>query len=163
MAGFFPFSLTNGLMSSPTPTAPVQQDLLSYTGDGSVQNSRYINPLTNDFQLNSNHQLLGQNATDQSVLLTLTTTFNSSSVNGLGNNFGSVKLIGNNIRTQMTNILNQALGSLIANGNIIVKDVQIIPTNNNSVGVSFTYYNQSVNANRTIQFTQQNGLNLLNG
>ena len=163
MSGYFPFSLSNGLMGPVIPTPPVQQDLLDYSGTGKVQSARYINPLTMDFEVNTdNGQLLGQNATDQSVILALTTTFGSSSVLGLGNNFSSIPTIGADITSQMTKVLNQALNSLVQNGNIILQNVQVFQTAPSTVAVSFTYYNQSLNVNQTVQFTIQNGV-MVNG
>ena len=159
MSGYFPFTLTNGLMSPVAPTAPNRQDLIDYAGSGVIQSARYINPQTQDFQLNeSNGQFLGQNAVDQSVLLALQTTFNSSNVNGLGNNFGSIKLIGQNITSQMNNALNQCLGSLIASGNIVLGTVTVTQTGQNQMNISFNYYNQSTGSNVPLNMSMNNGV-----
>jgi hypothetical protein len=160
MSGYFPFSLQHGLMSSPTLTPPVYQDLVDYQGSGKIQSARYINPLTNDFEIcSSNGQFMGENAIDQSVLMALTNTFNSTSVLGLGNQFGSVKLIGPNTVNALTNILTQCLGSLIANNSIVLGPVNIMQTDQGTMAISFSYYNQSLGVTQNVSFTQQNGAN----
>jgi hypothetical protein len=158
---YFPFSLQHGLMTQPALTPPVYQDLLDYQGSAIVQGARYINPLTNDFELcSSNGQFMGQNAIDQSVLLALATTFNSSSVLGLGQNFGAVKLIGPNAVNLLTNILTQCLGSLISNNSIVLGNVSITQPYPTTMAISFQYYNQSLGVTQTVNFTQQNGSNV---
>ena len=95
---------------------------------------------------------------DQSVLLALQTTFNSSNVNGLGNNFGSIKLIGQNITSQMNNALNQCLGSLIASGSIVLGTVTVTQTGQNQMNISFNYYNQSTGSNVPLNMSMNNGV-----
>jgi hypothetical protein len=157
MSGFFPQSLSNGIIPQ-TISQANQQDLISFTGSNQVESARYINPLTQDFELNSNGQFLGMNATDQSVYLALLTTFNSSSVSGLGQTFGSVPVIGTNINLQMQNILNQCLSALVQNNLIVIQSVSVTQPGQNTMSVSFTYFNQSLGSAVTTNFTLNNGI-----
>lgn len=155
----FPFNLSNNLLSDPQISVPNRQDLLDFQGTNKVQSARYINPNTRDFELNStNGQFFGQNATDQSVLLALTTTLNSSTVSGLGQNFQSIKTIGPNIIIQITNLLNQILQPLIQSSAITLEDINVRQIGLNSVAISFSYFNLSLSVNTTVSFTTTNGV-----
>lgn len=156
----FPFTLTQNLVPSPPVQAPNRQDLLDYKGSGQVQSARYINPSTKDFELNgSNGQFFGENATDQSVLFALATSFNSSSVLNLGNNYNRLTLpvIGPFINQQMTNLLYQCLGSLVPDY-IAIQDVDVTQVGQNAMQISFTYLNLSSGQSPNITWTTNNGI-----
>lgn len=160
MAGYFPFSLQNNLVLPPAVSLPSQQDLLDIQGTGVVQSARYINPATRDFELNTNGQFFGMNAVDQSVGFALLTTFNSSSVPGLGQTFGRQwnPLIGVNLTSQMTQTLNAALQTLINNGLITLGTITVTNPSQGVVQVQFTYFNNTVKQNTTVNFTLNNGV-----
>lgn len=156
---YFPFGLQHGLIPPPTLQSTNGQDLLDYQGSGKVQSARYINPLTQDFELGVNGKYLGENATDQSVMLALLTTFNSSSVQGLGNNINrrTVPTIIPSTPLQLKNLLNQCLGGLVSLGFIILGNVSVTQTFNTTMAISFTYYNVSLQQSQTVNFTYRNG------
>jgi hypothetical protein len=156
----FPFDWKNGLQPFVRPQPTQRQDQKDFSGSSFVQGSKYINPLTNDFQINSDGTYVGMNTTDQSVLMALFNTFNATSVANLGNNYNrqTILVIGPFITQQMTNVLQQALGTLI-NGNFIsVVNVVVSQTGQNQMSISFTYYNNSIAANSEISFSLVNGV-----
>lgn len=157
---YFPFSLTNGLTPPPQPQSTNGQDLLDFQGSGKVQSSRYINPLTQDFELGSNGKYLGENATDQSVFLALLTTFNTTSVLGIGNNINrrTVPTIVPGTKIQLQNLINQCLGPLVQGGFIIMGNLRVQQTDYTTMAISFTYFNISLQSNQTINFTYRNGI-----
>ena len=148
----FPFNLNNGLSTPPINVPPDRRDLLDYNGSNTIQSSRYINPETHDFEVSSDNLLQGMNAVNQQVLLAVNTTFNTSVLNGFGQDFSSIKIITPNIRNQVLSVLNQALSNLINNGLISIETVSI---NNNAYGqisVNFNYVNNTTGVSTPIQF-----------
>lgn len=153
----FPFDLRSNL-TLPTTTAPVSQpDLQDYLGTGVLQNARYIDPLTQDFVLSSEGHYLGINGVDQAVQLSLLTTFNSSSVPTLGNQFGSILMITSAIRYQIESQINTAMALLLNDNSITLSPISITLPNPGQVLVSFTYVNNTIkspgNGAQTVQFS----------
>lgn len=95
-----------------------------------VQNSRYINPTTKDYELSPNGNIKGMSGIQQLVLLALTTDLGSSSQTNLGNLLSSIKVIGPATKTNATNFVSSALSNLINNNQISLEkvDVQIQST-----------------------------------
>lgn len=158
MSGIFPITILTGLDIPANPTN-IAQDLLDFTGNGAVQGSRYINPTTKDFVLDANGKYKGMNATDQSVWLALSTSFNSSSVPGLGNNINrtTVPVITPMLNNQMTSLITQCLSSLIANGFIRLGPISVSQTSTNEVLITFTYFNVSLGQTQPLSFTFNGG------
>ena len=110
----FPYGIsiinTGPLVNPPQPL----KDLIDQNNQ--IQSARVINPITQDYELNSNGTFVGQSVVQTSVYLALFTTFNSSAVSGLGNQFLTLGVITPNIEKRIYNLTQQALSSLINQG-----------------------------------------------
>ena len=160
----FPYSLQVGL-ASPQPNLPFNRvDLLSYTGNNVVQSSRYINPLTKDFEVSANNHLQGMNAIDQSVFLAINNSLNSSAQLGQGQGFITRGLIPANgvtgaqnlqqLTQQMTLLLNQCLSFQLSNQQITITSVVVAYNSGGQIQLQFVYINNS----NTQQVQQQYNL-----
>jgi hypothetical protein len=153
MSAPFPFSLYRGI-TTPQPNNPIdRRDLLDYNGSNIIQNSRYINPLTRDFEVSPTNLLQGQNAVDQQVLLALNTTFNSSAQAGFGQSISSTKLITSDIQNQITNSVQQTLSTLISGNYINIQSVLVNANNDlGQVNISVSYNNNTLGTTPTVSF-----------
>ena len=148
----FPYSLFKGLQA-PQPNSPIdRRDLLNYTGDNTIQSSRYIDPATGDFVVSSTNHFEGMNAIEQAVLLAVNTTFGSSAQPGFGQNFLSPKLITNNVPSQMTTLLQQCLADLIANKQITLQQVTVTNNDIGQVSIQFVYNNNTIGTTASLSF-----------
>lgn len=151
----FPYDLYRGL-SAPQPNFPIdRRDLLNYTGDNTIQSSRYINPLTRDFEVSSTNHFVGQNAIEQSVLLAINTTFNTSAQPAFGQNFGAIKTITPQIQSQVFATIQQALGTLIQNKQITLRSLNFNNNGYGQISVQFTYNNNTLGTTTPVSFILQ--------
>jgi hypothetical protein len=151
----FPYDLFRGI-SAPQSNSPIdRRDLLNYTGDNTIQSSRYINPLTRDFDVSVTNHLQGQNAVEQAVMLAINTTFNSSSQTAFGQNFGAIKLITPQIQSQVSATVQQALGQLIQNKQITLRTIQFVNNGLGQISVQFSYNNNTLGTTATQSFILQ--------
>jgi phage gp46-like protein len=141
----FPYGIqqinTGPLVNSPN----LPNDLTDVNNQ--VQSARVINPVTQDYELNSNGTFTGQSAIQTSVYLALFTVFNSSAVSGLGVQFNSIKVITPNINKQIFNVVQQALASLINQGLCILVSCN---TTNQANGQLAVQVDWQVPANATV-------------
>lgn len=154
----FPFSLSSGLAPPIVPTIPNLGCLLSYTGNNTIQTARYIDPITQDFVVGNNGQLLGMNYIDQEVQLALNTQFNSSVLSGFGQNFLSPKVVANDpvaLTNQMTSLVQQCLQYQISNNSITVGAITASQISSGVVVVQFNYVNNVINQNISYSFLVQ--------
>lgn len=151
----FPYSIYKGIQA-PQQNSPIdRRDLLNYTGNNTIQSSRYINPLTRDFEVSLTNHLQGMNAVEQSVMLAVNTTFGTSVQANLGQAFLSPKLITTAVQKQMRALLEQCLSFQIQNNQITLQTVLI---NNNDIGqvsIQFTYSNNTLGTTAEMQFLLQ--------
>ena len=151
----FPYDMYRGI-SAPQSNFPIdRRDLLDYNGNNIIQSARYINPLTRDFEVSSTNHLEGQNAVEQAVVLAINTTFNSSAQPAFGQNFGLIKLITPQIQTQVSNTVQQALGTLIKNGQITLQSIQYTNNGLGQISVQFTYNNNTIGNTAQMSFILQ--------
>jgi len=147
------YPLPYGLsLIQPTIAAPNTTDLLDFQGSGSVQTARYINPLTQDFELTDNATYQGMNSVEQEVQLALLTTFDSSSVLNFGQNFSSVKVITPYITSQMINLLNQCLSYQIQNNLITIYNATVTSNQFGQVFISFSFTNNTAGTQTEVIF-----------
>jgi phage gp46-like protein len=114
---------TSPLVNPPQPL----KDLIDQNNQ--IQSSRVINPITQDYELNSNGTFVGQSVVQTSVYLALFTTFNSSAVSGLGNQFLTLGVITPNIEKKVFNLTQQALASLINQGLVALVSCSVSAVN----------------------------------
>lgn len=107
----FPFGLQT-INTGPIVNSPIVPPSLT-DQNNQIQSARVINPVTGDYELNSNGTFMGCPAIQTEVYLALFTTLNSSCVSGLGVAFNSIKIITPNINKQVFSVVQQALASLI--------------------------------------------------
>lgn len=154
----FPYDLYRGI-SAPQTNFPIdRRDLLNYTGDNTIQSARYINPLTRDFEVSSTRHFQGQNAVEQAVLLAINTTFNTSAQPAFGQNFGAIKLVPTNVNqlnSAVTSTIQQALGTLIQNKQITLRDVQVVNNGLGQIAIQFTYNNNTLGTTTPVSFIMQ--------
>lgn len=101
---------------------------------------------------------MGQNAVEQAVTLAINTTFNSSAQPAFGQNFGAIKLVP--ISTQQLNskvsaTVQQALGTLIQNKQITLRDIQIHNNGLGQISVQFSYNNNTLGNTASMSFILQ--------
>jgi hypothetical protein len=80
---------------------------------GKSGNTRFIDPLTKDYQFNEQGYAVGGNGIQQLVYLAILTVKNSSVIKDFGQGFTSVKTLGSNYKTLITNEVNNALSDLV--------------------------------------------------
>lgn len=147
-----PFSVSLQPMQPNVPN--LGRDLLNYTGNNQVQGARYIDPITRDFVV-QNGFYVGQNATEQQVILAINTTFNSSIQANFGQNFLYNSPLINNaaiLQTQITASLNQCLNNLIQNNKIVLGEITIVNNGNGQVQVKFIFTNNSLGTQHNASF-----------
>jgi hypothetical protein len=148
----FPYSLYRGI-SQPQQNIPIdRRDLLNYTGDNSIQSARYINPITQDFEVSSTNHFQGMNAVEQSVRLAIITTFNSSAQLGFGQNFRSIKVITPFIKNKIISVINNALNFQIQNNQIVIGTIVFSNNQNGQISVQFTYTNLTLGNEANLSF-----------
>jgi hypothetical protein len=137
----------------PTVGITIPLDLYDYQNQGFIQTSRYINPITRDFNVSSDgYTLEGMNFVEQGVILAITTTINSSAVQSFGQGFTSIKLITPQINSIVANTLNNALAPLV-NANLIkITSFSVINNQYGQLQVSFVYTNNTVGTSNPITF-----------
>jgi hypothetical protein len=119
----FPFNLYTNLITSPVPATAAVPDLVD-PNTGVIQQVRYINPITQDYEISPTGHLYGMNSIQQQVTLSILTTFGSA-VAPIGQTFLSTKTITSNIQNQMTTAVQSALANLINSGAITLNNVSI--------------------------------------
>jgi hypothetical protein len=148
----FPYNLLSGLQP-PQPNYPIdRRDLLDYQGSNSIQSARYIDPITKDFVVSSTNHFEGMNAVEQSVMLAINTTFNTSAQRGLGQNFLSPKFVSNQIQTQMEALLQSCLAYQIQNNQITLLNVQIMDNGFGQIAIQFAYTNNTLGTTAAVSF-----------
>jgi phage gp46-like protein len=114
----FPYGIQQ-INTGPIVNSPIIPNDLTDVNNH-VQSARVINPVTQDYELNSNGTFTGCPAIQTEVYLALFTTLNSSCVNGLGVGFNRIKVITPNINKQVFSAVQQALASLISQGLLVL-------------------------------------------
>jgi phage gp46-like protein len=122
---------------------PDRRDLVSTNNQ--VQTARVIDPVTQDYVLNSNGLFQGQSTVQTSVYLALFTTFNSSAVSGLGNKLKSVKVITPNIISQLQSVVMQALASLTSQGLVQLVSCNVLNIGSGNVIVTVNFLDLTIN------------------
>ena len=119
----FPF--TWNFAADPLPQPLDNTDLVDYFNGSFIDGSRYINPITMDYELQENGCYVGMDATDQRVYMALFTTFNDSVVPNFGNNLTSMKMVLPNTNNQATLLVNQCLSPMVIDGSITIISIQV--------------------------------------
>jgi hypothetical protein len=133
------FPITTNLAPDPIPVAPNRSEYVNYQNKSIINNSRYIDPLTNDFVLQSNGHFVGMNGIQQQVALATTTLLNSSAVSGFGLNLASIKVITPNIQKQVLSLLNAALVNLVDSNQIRINSAAVTQTGIGQISVVFSW------------------------
>lgn len=147
----FPFNLLTNLLPN-TVVIPDNRDLLNVNNDNTIQNARYINPQTADYEQSADNHLVGENAVDQQVLMILNTSFNTAFVQSFGQNFRSIKMINSGTVAQAATLLSQSLSVLLNNGSITLQNVSITTDAFGQVNINFSYTNNTLGIQKSINF-----------
>jgi hypothetical protein len=133
----FPFDLYNNLIASPVPAASIIPDLVD-PNTGVVQSVRFINPITQDYEVSPDGHLYGMNSVQQQVSLSLLTTFGSA-VAPIGQSFLSIRTVTPAIQQQMTSAVQTCLANLVNSGAITITNVTVtvVPGGQVQMQVSF--------------------------
>jgi phage gp46-like protein len=140
----FPYSI-NQINNQPLTNPPVPViDLVSSSNQ--VSSARVIDPITQDYVLNENGTFQGQSASQTAVYLALLTILNSSAVYGQGVDFTSISVITPNINARVTNVVQQALMSLINQGLVALVSCQVVQTGQSILSVQVDWQDLTVNS-----------------
>lgn len=155
----FPYDLFRGL-SQPQTNFPIdRRDLLNYTGDNTIQSSRYINPITHDFEVSSTNHFVGQNAVEQSVTLALNTTFNSSAQLGFGQSLPvNIRLVPTDpgqLSAAIFASVQQTLATPIQNKQITIQDISYVNNGNGQISVRVAFHNNTLGTTASVSFILQ--------
>ena len=143
----FPYSIQQ-INTGPIVNSPIiPNDLTNINNQ--VQSARVINPVTQDYELNSNGTFTGCPAIQTEVYLALFTTLNSSCVSGLGSALNSIRIITPNINKQVFSAVQQALASLISQGLLVLLGCFTTVVGDSQISVQVNW--QVPNANSTGQ------------
>lgn len=145
----FPF----GLALTLPPPLPVPSRIdLKDPAQGTVSSARRIDPISRDFALQNNGLYQGMNEVEQIVLLSISTTFNSSALQNFGQNFGSVKVISPYIKKQISSLLNQCLGTLLAANLITLSAISVTADQLGRVFLNFSFTNTTLKTTTPVHF-----------
>lgn len=148
-----PFPYSMGFITE-TPINNQAQKLNDLAdANNQLQSARVINPLTQDYEINANGSFIGQSVVQTSVYLALFTTLNSSAVYGMGNDLYNVKIIGNNIQTQVKNIVERALGSLVSQGLVAFVNCTVTQIASSAINVDVHWIDLTINSAGQRSFT----------
>jgi len=152
----FPTSIN--LLGQPLPAPAAEIDLENYFNNNVVEDSRYIDPITGDYALQSNGMFYGMPSVEQRVYRCLFTTFNSSSVPGFGDDLGSLQLLTPNIDNQVANLVNSCLSDVVNDGSISIRSINVQPisANNSNVAPGQLSISVSYVDNQAAQVKQSN-------
>jgi len=107
-AGLSSFGTSYAGYGTPTTTNPVNKTIL-IGNQGIAGQTRYINPITSDYEFNANGRIVGGNGIQQMVYLALLTVKGSSAMTELGQSFTKIQVLGSNYLTFVKNEVNAAL------------------------------------------------------
>lgn len=137
MIPLFPLGINLGPIVN--VVAPNRKEYVDYQNNSIIDGSRYINPNTNDFELQANGHFVGMPSIQQEVLLAVETVYNSSVMSNFGLDFGSIKIITPNIQKQVLSLFNNALSFLISTNKIRLNSVQTTQTGQSQVSSIFSW------------------------
>jgi hypothetical protein len=105
---------------------------------GSPVDSRFIDPETRDYVIDSLGRTQGMSAVSQAVFLCLLTTLGSSAVATLGSRLSEVKTIDNGTVSKVQSLVSLALSELISSGTIALIGTDVT-TNSKGIGIVVTW------------------------
>ena len=151
--------LPYGLSLIPLPVA-VPPDRREYVdGNNQIQNARYINPLTMDFEISANGHFVGENLVDQQVYLALITDFGTACQADLGNKIKTVKMITPGIITTVSTIINSCLSNLVQAGSITINNLQVALTQQpGQISIQLTFTNNETATQNVINLPVSAGI-----
>jgi hypothetical protein len=130
-AGLSQFGTSYAGYGTPTTTNPVNKTIL-IGNYGIAGQTRFINPITGDYEFNANGRIIGGNGIQQLVYLALVTVRGSSAMLTLGQSFTNIQVIGSNYITFVKGEVNKALKDLIDQKKIELVDVTVDTSNTTS-------------------------------
>ena len=116
---------------------------------GKPGQTRFINPVTQDYMFDSNGHIVGGNGIQQLVYLALVTIRGSSAMIDLGQSFSNVKVIGANYVSLVKNEVNKALKPLIDQKKIVLIDVKVNRSGTNMSVIDVKWKDLATGTERT--------------
>lgn len=134
----FPFGVNlTQIVSAP----PDRRDLLNFSGSNRIDNARYINPQTLDFEISPNGHYVGMNSVDQEVQLALTTTLGTAAQTSLGTTIKNVKTITPNVVSLIQSSITQALQPMVLSSKIVINNISVSVPFPNQISVQLAFTN----------------------
>lgn len=127
--GSQPFGSSPYGVGTPDVAADLGGTVLAESGTGSQKGSRYIDPRTGDYALNtSTGRIAGMDDVKQLVLLRMKTTKGSAAYQRLGHELKKIDRITNNVQTRIAATIEEAVEDLVTGGLIetVALDIQVI-------------------------------------
>ena len=115
---------------------------------------RKIDPVTRQYDFDANGRVVGQTTAQQLVLLALSTTLGSSSMQTLGHTLQSIDVIGPDIQRQVSGILTAALQPYVTAKQIAILSISVVARTAGTSGVIASVRWRDL-ANNTDQTTTQ--------
>lgn len=137
MIPLFPLGCQLGPIA--TISAPNRTEYVDYQNKSIIDDSRYINPNTNDFVLQANGHFVGMPSLQQEVILAIQTQLNSSVVSNFGLSLQSIKVITPNVQNQVLALFNNALSNLISTNRIRLNNVVTTRTAVGQISTVFSW------------------------
>lgn len=119
----------------PTVITPVDRRIFVQPDNNTIGDASYINSTTGDYLFNDNGNVSGLNGVQQQVFLALSTQLGSSAVVNLGQSLTSIRVITNNINSDISNYINLALVKLINSGSILLNNITTNKIGSNSLEI----------------------------
>ena len=132
---FFPNNPTFAFI--PVTTRPDRREFID--ANNQLQNSRYINPKTGDYQLSKDGHFVGMSGIQQQVYLAIATQYNSSAQPNFGQQFTQMKVRTPNTDQQAADFVNQTLSLLTSAGKISINNIQIVDISPGQMGIAITW------------------------
>jgi hypothetical protein len=138
-AGLSPFGVSLAGFGSISPGSE-PKDTLWFNQDNSQGSARYIDPVRQDYVVNTQGYIGGMQGTQQLVYLALLTVKGTASDPNVGQAFSNIKIISTNFQQKITAEVQSALANLITNKLIILNSIDIIqgPATRLNVKVNWT-------------------------
>jgi phage gp46-like protein len=145
--GFCPMGFSIFGFGSPATAGTETGNLLQQSNNSPSADARLIDPYTRDYVIDADGVVTGQSSVAQQVFLAIMTTLGSSVEANLGSQFSRLKTFDQStFQAKITNIVQQALSSLIKSGTIRLLSVVASQNANGVAGnVLINWVDQTTN------------------
>ena len=125
--GDSPFGGSIYSFGDPALAAPPNNRPMENANQNKSLDARLIDTNTRDYVINADGNTAGMTSISQQVFLAMATTLGTAAVITIGNTIRQMKVLGDNYKSQVTGITQQALSGLVSAGYISIVNITVTP------------------------------------